>query len=184
MPHVSDETAEIAFDLCERLGKVPVLIKKEVEGFLLNRIFRAINNEALWMLDMGIATGEHIDKACVIAAGHPMGPFRLMDLTGIDLNYTVHMERFRKTGNPADRPSASVVSKYVKGYHGQKTGQGVFLGLTWKFLEPHLIYPFESQDAPRLIGCGRVQTQFPGNLHHHAHLIRTGGGLVIPAGIK
>jgi 3-hydroxybutyryl-CoA dehydrogenase len=123
-PHASDETAQTSFDLCKRLGKEPVLIKKEVEGFLLNRIFRAINREALWLLDMGVATVEDIDKACVFGAGHPMGPFRLMDLTGIDLNYTVAMERFRETGAPADRPSPSVVERHVKGHYGQKSGKG------------------------------------------------------------
>jgi 3-hydroxybutyryl-CoA dehydrogenase len=122
--HVSDETAQISMDLCTKLEKVPVLIKKEVEGFLLNRIFLAIYREALWMLEMGIATAEDIDKACVYGAGYPMGPFRLMDLTGIDLFYTMGIERFRKTGNPADLPVPSVVEKYVQGSYGEKAGKG------------------------------------------------------------
>jgi 3-hydroxybutyryl-CoA dehydrogenase len=123
-PHVSDETAQISYDLCTKLEKVPVLIKKEVEGFLLNRIFLVIYKEALWMLEMGIATAEDIDKACVFGAGHPMGPFRLMDLTGIDLYYTLSKERFRKTGEFADLPAPSVVEKYVQGSYGEKTGKG------------------------------------------------------------
>jgi len=123
-PHVSDETARISFQLCERLGKVPVLIQKEVEGFLLNRIFRAIYTEALWLLDMGVATVEDIDNACVYGAGHPMGPFRLMDLTGIDLTHTIQMEKFRQTGQPEDRPSPSVVEKVSKGHYGEKSGKG------------------------------------------------------------
>jgi 3-hydroxybutyryl-CoA dehydrogenase len=123
-PHTSDETAKISMDLCARLDKIAVHIKKEVEGFLLNRIFRAIRNEALWMLEMGVASAEDIDSACVYGAGHPMGPFRLMDLTGIDLNYTLSMERFRKTGDPADLPPPSVMEKYIKGHYGQKTGKG------------------------------------------------------------
>jgi len=86
-PHVSDESAQITMDLSLKIDKIPVLIKKEVEGFLLNRIFKVIAREALWMLEMGIASIEDIDKACVYGAGHPMGPFRLMDLTGIDLNF-------------------------------------------------------------------------------------------------
>jgi 3-hydroxybutyryl-CoA dehydrogenase len=122
--HVSDETVQISMDLCTKLEKVPVLIKKEVEGFLLNRIFLAIYREALWMLEMGIATAEDIDKACVYGAGYPMGPFRLMDLTGIDLFYTMGIERFRKTGNFADLPVPSVVEKFVQGCHGEKTGKG------------------------------------------------------------
>ncbi len=123
-PHVSDETAQITMQLCEKLEKVPVLIKKEVEGFLLNRIFRVISREALWMLEMGIATAEDIDKACVYGAGHPMGPFRLMDLTGIDLAYIMSTERFKKTGDFADLPVPSVTEKYVQGRYGQKSGKG------------------------------------------------------------
>ncbi len=123
-PHVSDETAKVTMDLSEKLEKIAVLLKKEVEGFLLNRIFRVIGREAQWMLEMGIASIEDIDKACVYGAGHPMGPFRLMDLTGIDLNYIRSMERFRESGDRADLPSPSVVERYVKGNYGEKTGKG------------------------------------------------------------
>lgn len=123
-PHVSEETARVSVELCEKLGKVPVWIRKEVEGFLLNRIIRAIRQEALWLLEMGVASYEDIDKACVYGAGHPMGPFRLMDLTGIDLHYTMAMERFRSTGNPADLPPPSVVERYLKGHYGRKSGKG------------------------------------------------------------
>jgi 3-hydroxybutyryl-CoA dehydrogenase len=123
-PHVSDETRQISMDLCDKLEKVPVHIKKEVPGFLLNRIFGAITREALWMLDMGVASVEDIDKAQVFGAGHPMGTFRLMDLTGIDLTYTMSMERFKETGDTQYYPSPSVVEKYIKGEYGQKTGKG------------------------------------------------------------
>jgi 3-hydroxybutyryl-CoA dehydrogenase len=123
-PHVSEETANITMELCKKLDKVPVLIKKEVDGFLLNRIFRVIAREALWMLDMGVASAEDIDKACVYGAGHPMGPFRLNDLTGIDLTYILGMEDFRKSGNRDDLPSPSVVEHYIKGEYGEKTGKG------------------------------------------------------------
>jgi 3-hydroxybutyryl-CoA dehydrogenase len=123
-PHCSDETAQISMDLCEKLDKVAVLLKKEVDGFLLNRIFGAISREAQWLLEMGIATAEDIDKACVYGAGHPMGPFRLNDLTGIDLAYTMGMEAFRRTGDRSQLPTPSVVAHYVKGEYGQKTGKG------------------------------------------------------------
>lgn len=123
-PHVSDETAKVTMDLSEKLEKIPVLLKKEVDGFLLNRIFRVIRREALWLLEMGVASIEDIDKACVYGAGHPMGPFRLNDLTGIDLNYIMSMENFRKTGNFADLPTPSVVERYIKGHYGEKTGKG------------------------------------------------------------
>lgn len=123
-PHVSDETRQISMELCNRLEKVPVHIKKEVEGFLLNRIFGAITREALWLLEMGVASIEDIDKAQIYGAGHPMGAFRLMDLTGIDLTYTMSMEKFKETGEPRHLPSPSVVEKYIKGEWGEKTGKG------------------------------------------------------------
>jgi len=123
-PHVSEETLAVSLELCHRLGKQPVHLKKEVEGFLLNRIFFAIFKEAEWLLEMGVASVEDIDKACVYGAGHPMGPFRLMDLTGIDLAYTMDMETFRKTGNRSALPVPSLVQHYVKGEFGQKTGKG------------------------------------------------------------
>jgi len=123
-PHVSDETAEIMMAFCKRIEKEPILIKKEVDGFVLNRIFSVISREALWMLEMGVASAEDIDKACVFGAGHPMGPFRLMDLTGIDLAYDISMGRFKRTGNTADLPVPSIVRKVTEGKFGEKTGEG------------------------------------------------------------
>jgi 3-hydroxybutyryl-CoA dehydrogenase len=123
-PHVSDETAELTMKLCEVLQKVPVLLKKEVDGFLLNRIFAAISKEATWLLEMGVADVEDIDKACVFGAGHPMGPFRLNDLTGLDLSYIMRMEKFRETGDFADLPSPRLVEHYINGEYGEKTGKG------------------------------------------------------------
>jgi 3-hydroxybutyryl-CoA dehydrogenase len=123
-PHVSDETAGIMMEFCRRIEKEPILIKKEVDGFVLNRIFSVISREAQWMLEMGVASAEDIDKACVFGAGHPMGPFRLMDLTGIDLAFDIGMGKFQRTGNFADLPTPSVVRKVAEGKFGQKTGEG------------------------------------------------------------
>ncbi|MEJ2101551.1 MAG: 3-hydroxyacyl-CoA dehydrogenase family protein [Desulfobacterales bacterium] len=104
--------------LCEKLEKVPVHLKKEVNGFLLNRIFAAITREALWLLEMDVAGMEDIDRAQVYGAGHPMGIFRLMDLTGIDLNYIMGMEAFRETVDTHHLLSPSVVEKFAKGEYG------------------------------------------------------------------
>lgn len=123
-PHVSAETAQCMMDFCLRIDKIPILIKKEVDGFVLNRIIAAISKEAQWMLEMGVASIEDIDKACVYGAGHPMGPFRLMDLTGIDLAYDIGMSHFYESGDRADLPAPSVVRKVTEGKLGQKTGEG------------------------------------------------------------
>ena len=123
-PHVSDDTIQQSLALCEQLNKVPVHLKKEVEGFLLNRIFGAINREANWLLEMGVASFEDIDKACVHGAGHPMGPFRLNDLTGIDLSYIMATEAFKVSGDPADLPTPQLVERYARGDYGEKVGRG------------------------------------------------------------
>ncbi|MFZ5631984.1 MAG: 3-hydroxyacyl-CoA dehydrogenase family protein [Bacillota bacterium] len=123
-PHTSDETVEKVMAVCKALDKVPVHLKKEVEGFLVNRVIRAISEEAMWIYDMGVASTEDIDKALMYGLGHPMGAFRLMDLTGIDLTYIMAMEKYRETGDPRYKPSPSVVEKYIKGEWGEKTGKG------------------------------------------------------------
>lgn len=123
-PHTSGETMEAVTEVCRKMGKTPVLLQKEIYGFLVNRIVSAIKNEAIYLLDMGIASHEDIDTAVVHALGHPMGPFRLMDLTGVDLTYHIGMERYQETGDPRYKPSPIIVEKYLKKEWGRKTGKG------------------------------------------------------------
>lgn len=125
-PHTATEVAEVTVELCRRIGKIPVLLKKEIYGFLVNRILAALSNEALYLLDQEVASAEDVDVAVINALGHPLGPFRLMDLTGIDLSYHIGMERYRETGNPSDKPSPVIVEKYARGEWGKKTGQGFY----------------------------------------------------------
>lgn len=125
-PYTSEETAQVAMELAGRLHKQPVLLKKEIYGFLVNRILTSINREALFLLDTGVASAKDIDRAVVNALGHPMGPFRLMDLTGIDLAYHIRMERYQETMDPAEKPSPTIVEKYVKGEWGKKKGKGFY----------------------------------------------------------
>jgi len=125
-PHVSDETVEAVVDVCKKMGKIPVVLQKEIYGFLVNRIVSAIKNEALYIYDMGVATPEDIDTAVVHALGHPMGPFRLLDLTGIDLTYYISMERYQETGDPKYKPSPIIVEKFIKKEWGRKTGKGFY----------------------------------------------------------
>jgi len=123
-PHCADDTVAVSFDLCKKLGKIPVMLNNEVDGFLLNRMLGALAREAQWLFEMGISSFEDIDKACVYGAGHPMGPFRLMDLTGIDLEYFMKMESFRSSGDRSDLPSPGVVERYYRGDYGEKSGRG------------------------------------------------------------
>ncbi|MBP1762665.1 MAG: 3-hydroxyacyl-CoA dehydrogenase [Firmicutes bacterium] len=125
--HTSAETAQVTMDLAAKLGKTGILLKKEIYGFLVNRILNAINTEALYLADMGIASPEEIDVAVTNALGHPMGPFRLMDLTGIDLAYYSGMERYQNTGDTAFQPSPLLVEKFTKGEYGVKVKKGFYV---------------------------------------------------------
>lgn len=125
-PHTSAETAKVTMDLTEKMGKIGVWLKKEIYGFLVNRILAALNNEAVFLADIGIATPEEIDIAVTNALGHPMGPFRLMDLTGIDLAYYIGMERYQESRDPKDKPSPLIVEKFVKKEWGKKSGKGFY----------------------------------------------------------
>ncbi|WP_106496452.1 3-hydroxyacyl-CoA dehydrogenase family protein [Lentibacillus sp. Marseille-P4043] len=125
-PHTSDETAKTAFDFIQTLGKTPVLLKKEISGFIANRILGKLTDEAVFLLENGYATHEEIDVVCKKALNHPIGPFALMDLTGIDVNYFVRSQRYQETGDEADKPAALIQEKVEKGELGRKTGKGFY----------------------------------------------------------
>jgi len=125
-PHVSTETVDTVTEVSRALGKSPTRVNKEIYGFICNRMFSAITREACSLLDLGIASIEDIDNAARNGLGHPMGPLQLLDMTGIDLEYFVTMERFQETRNPADRPSPSIVERYARGDYGRKTGNGFY----------------------------------------------------------
>ena len=125
-PHSSQETIDITIELCKLLGKTPVMINKEIDGFIVNRILDALNREAFFLAENGYASYQDIDLAVEGGLSHPMGPFRLMDLTGIDLAYDVAVGHFKESGDPMDKPSPLIVEKYNEGAYGQKTGRGFY----------------------------------------------------------
>ena len=123
-PHTSDEAVECARAFGERTGKSPIVIQKEIAGFVANRINAAVTREACLLLEKGIASVEDIDTACEKGLGYPMGPFKLMDMTGLDVNYYVRRDRFAEIGDPNDAPSPLVIDKVIKGELGRKSGKG------------------------------------------------------------
>ena len=120
----SDATMEAVTELARSLGKEPVVLHKEIPGFVANRILYALRDEAIFLFEEGVASVEDIDAACRTALGYPMGPFELMDLTGIDIGYYTKMDRFALSGDPKDQPSQSVSALVQRGELGRKTGRG------------------------------------------------------------
>ena len=122
----STPTVETVVALARRLGKEPVVLRKEIPGFVANRILGAVRDEAISLLEQGVASVEDIDTACRTALGHPMGPFELMDLTGIDIGYHAKLARHDVTGDPRDLPSRTVTELVERGDLGRKTGKGFY----------------------------------------------------------
>jgi 3-hydroxybutyryl-CoA dehydrogenase len=123
-PETSQATVDATVELARRIGKSPVLLQREIPGFIANRILNAVRDEAIALLEGGIASVEDIDTTCRTALGYPMGPFELMDLTGIDIGYYTKQARFAESGDPADLPSRRVAEKVERGELGRKTGKG------------------------------------------------------------
>ena len=121
----SDETVDVTWGLAERLGKTPVLVKKDTPGFIVNRIMMPQLMEAIRIYEEGIASMEDIDKAVKLGLNYPMGPFELMDLTGLDISYFVN-EYFRKE-LPQELKHVTphaLKAKVRAGKLGRKTGEG------------------------------------------------------------
>jgi 3-hydroxybutyryl-CoA dehydrogenase len=125
-PHCSRETVETMVKFVESINKIPAIVNKEIYGFIVNRIFSAITKEACYIYDQGVASFEDIDKAVKYGLSHPMGPFELLDMTGIDLEFNVLTEKYKMTGNPSDKPSPAIVERYARGEYGRKAKKGFY----------------------------------------------------------
>lgn len=125
-PHTSEHTAQVAVALARRVNKVPILLKKEISGFVANRLLAKLTDEAIYLLEEGIATAEEIDLACTKGLNHPIGPFALMDMVGIDVHYDVRMQRYRESGDENAKPSKTVAAMVERGQLGRKTGKGFY----------------------------------------------------------
>jgi 3-hydroxybutyryl-CoA dehydrogenase len=120
----SADTVATCREVGRRMGK-EVVVVRESPGFITSRINALIGNEAFAMLEEGIASAEDIDKAVKLGLNHPMGPFELADLVGLDVCLSV-LEYLRSTLGEKFRPSP-LLRQYVKaGRLGRKSGRGIF----------------------------------------------------------
>jgi 3-hydroxybutyryl-CoA dehydrogenase len=119
-----EETFQATEEIARRMGKETVSIR-ESPGFVTSRVNALIGNEAFYMLQEGIATAEDIDKALKLGLNHPMGPFELVDLVGLDTRLSI-LNHLHQTLGEKYRPCPLLV-KYVKaGRLGRKAGKGVY----------------------------------------------------------
>lgn len=122
--HTSDETVATCCAVAHRMHKETVVVN-EAPGFITSRINALIGNEAFAMLEAGIATAADIDKAVKLGLNHPMGPFEMVDLVGLDVRLKI-LEYLHATLGEQYRPNA-LLKKYVhEGRLGRKVGRGVY----------------------------------------------------------
>lgn len=120
-----DDVVTVIYELAEQLGKTPVLCK-DAPGFIVNHVARPYYLEALKLIELGVSDFETID-ALLESSGFKMGPFKLMDLIGNDINYAVSNSVYEAMGKPERlQPSPIQKEKVEKGELGKKTGKGYY----------------------------------------------------------
>lgn len=123
-PKTSDDTVATAMEFVRTIDRTPVLLRKEIWGFIVNRILFAASEEAMRLLEGGYATAEDIDVAVQKGLNWPMGPFHLLDFSGLDIFYGAMQDRHRLGDGP---PAPEMLRKLVdEGRLGRKTGKGFF----------------------------------------------------------
>jgi len=125
-PQVTEETIQVCTEFCRRIRKTPVVLRKEIPGFIVNRIFRALTREAVSLYEEGFASAEDIDLAVTKGLGHPMGPLRLLDMAGIDVSYLARMDEYKETGAESAKPNRTLKEMYERGEWGRKSGKGFY----------------------------------------------------------
>lgn len=123
-PKTSDQTVETATDFVRSIDRTPVVLKKEIWGFIVNRILFAASEEAMHLLEGGYASAEDIDIAVQKGLNWPMGPFHLLDFSGLDIFYGAMQDRHRLGDGP--EPPEMLRRLVDEGKLGKKTGRGFF----------------------------------------------------------
>src|SRR5690625_1274823 len=124
----SDETADTIMNMFKKLGKKPVLLQKEIPGFIGNRIQHALNREAISLLDSGIASAEDIDTVVKWSIGLRMaltGPIEQRDVNGLDIHYDIASYLYKDLNNETT-PSSLLMDKVDRGEVGLKTDKGFY----------------------------------------------------------
>jgi len=122
----SDETVQVIKDVSTKLGKEFVVVKKDTPGFIVNRILVPALNEAVFLVEEGVAEPEDIDKAVTLGLNWPMGPLKLIDYVGADTNLFITDVMVNETGDQKFRPSTLLKQMVRANLTGRKTGKGFY----------------------------------------------------------
>jgi 3-hydroxybutyryl-CoA dehydrogenase len=121
----ADEAINLVVEICKKLGKVPIVCK-DSPGFIVNRILQPWYNEAMNILDEGVASAEDIDKAMKLGGGFRMGPLELRDLVGLDTALKGTESIYQQLCDEKFKPPQCLIKNVQAGYFGRKTGRGFY----------------------------------------------------------
>ena len=122
----SDETLATARAFAEGIGKTCMVVNRDVAGFVTTRLVAALANEAVRMVETGVATAQDVDLACRLGFGHPMGPLATLDLTGLDVMLHATENIYAETHDPKFAAPELLRRMVAAGDLGRKTGQGFY----------------------------------------------------------
>jgi 3-hydroxybutyryl-CoA dehydrogenase len=126
-PQTSDETCARAVAWSRAMGRTPIVVTKEIDGFIVNRILGSASREAFSMLQAGVASAEDIDVAVRKGLNWPMGPFQLADFSGLDTVLTIRRDRMERDNAPGDVATVAILERMVTaGRLGRKSGRGFY----------------------------------------------------------
>jgi 3-hydroxybutyryl-CoA dehydrogenase len=124
--HTADETLARARRFAEQVGKECVVVNHDVAGFITTRLISALANEAVRLVDSGVATAADVDTACRLGFGHAMGPLATIDLTGVDVMVNAARAVYDETRDPKFFPPELLQRMVAAGDLGRKSGRGFF----------------------------------------------------------
>jgi 3-hydroxybutyryl-CoA dehydrogenase len=124
--HTSDDTLARAREFAESVGKTCVVVNRDVAGFVTSRLLVALLNEAVSIVDAGIATADDVDVACQLGFGHTMGPLATLDLTGLDVILHAANNIYDATRDEKFAPPELLSRMVAAGLLGRKSGEGFY----------------------------------------------------------
>lgn len=127
-PWTSEETKEKALAHYHKLGFEPVITEKEIKGYSINRVWRAVKRECLYLWANGYCDPAEFDRGWMIEWGTNIGPFRLMDLIGLQTIYNIENSYYAASGDERDKPPKKLKDLIDAGHLGMKTGSGFYDG--------------------------------------------------------
>lgn len=122
------ETKELAVAYFNTINYDPIITEKEIKGFSMNRVWRAVKKEALFLWSNGFTTPEKLDRAWKLEWDTEFGPFQYMDMVGLDTIYHIEMTYYEDSGDESDKPPQALKDMVDEGKLGMKSGSGFYDG--------------------------------------------------------